>query len=492
MTKLIQVLQEVAAARRILIICGLAEIDGYAFCLGLEPLLHHYIDLQDLDIHIRSVTYLIRQAKFRPTQIPWSDMSFLAICPLGELLDMFHAHEATWRHDKVYALLGMSTDARNAVDLLPDYKISWGEVFQRLIKFLLHKQVSVKTWDKNEVAVIKSNGRILGEVSSVVSHLGWSDTHKLVITPKKNASRNSGYMRNWSAPLTVHTSAKSIRQGDLVYFLQGALKPTIIRRCRNYFAVIRIEVTPPEYIRAEGKNIRWSELLGSVEIFPHDFLLIWDWAKSSGEPQDRGEYEKLLEADPQMHEHAKTEFGDHLDMANRLGNMALILEYLEEYEEAVERLREARRVCEKVFGGDHPRTLASMKNLASMYRKQGKWKEAEELELQVVETRRRVLGVEHPDTITSMSKLVSMYKEQEKWKEAEELGIKVIEIRRRVLEAEHPDIITSMSKLASIYEKQGKWKEAEELEMQVIEIRRRVLGMERLDTIISISKLALI
>ena len=134
-------------------------------------------------------------------------MSFLAIRPLGELLDMFHTHEATERHDKVYALLGMSSDALSAADLLPDYEVPWGEVFQRLIKFLLYKQVTVETWDDREIAVIKSRGYILGQVSSVVPYSGWGDTHNVDITQAR------GYTGEWSARLTLHTSAKSIRQG---------------------------------------------------------------------------------------------------------------------------------------------------------------------------------------------------------------------------------------------------------------------------------------
>ena len=55
--------------------------------------------------------------------IYWSDMSFLAIRPLGDLLDMFYTYEATKRNDKVYALLGISSDALNTVNLLPNYKV---------------------------------------------------------------------------------------------------------------------------------------------------------------------------------------------------------------------------------------------------------------------------------------------------------------------------------------------------------------------------------
>src|SRR5438874_1311044 len=62
--KSIKVLQEVAAARHVLIMCGSTEIDGYAFCLGIKSLeeskelsYKSYPDLQSL---IHSVTYLIR------------------------------------------------------------------------------------------------------------------------------------------------------------------------------------------------------------------------------------------------------------------------------------------------------------------------------------------------------------------------------------------------------------------------------------------------
>ena len=114
--------------------CNLAEIDGYNFYLGLESLQIFYQARPDLHSLIRSVTYLIRQARLRPpvkvypvgvypVGVYWSDISFLAIRPLNKLLDIFHTHEATERHDKVYALLSISSDALNTANLSPDYKV---------------------------------------------------------------------------------------------------------------------------------------------------------------------------------------------------------------------------------------------------------------------------------------------------------------------------------------------------------------------------------
>jgi hypothetical protein len=67
------------------------------------------------------ITYLIRGAIFRPRQI--SKKREKDIYSLGQLVDMYHAHEATRRHDKVYTLLGMSSDDLNAASLNPDYKV---------------------------------------------------------------------------------------------------------------------------------------------------------------------------------------------------------------------------------------------------------------------------------------------------------------------------------------------------------------------------------
>ena len=138
------------------------------------------LDLQSL---IRSVTYLIRGAIFRPKYASsWSGKVSLEIRPLGELIDMYHTRKATLRHDKVYALLGMSSDDLSAAGLSPDYTVSWEQPFQNLVKFLLCKEVSVKAWGKREIAVIKSRGSILGRVSLVENDGARYDRQNVVIT----------------------------------------------------------------------------------------------------------------------------------------------------------------------------------------------------------------------------------------------------------------------------------------------------------------------
>ncbi|KAL9625060.1 MAG: hypothetical protein Q9160_000789 [Pyrenula sp. 1 TL-2023] len=162
----IWVLQEVAAARHVQIKCGSTEIDGYAFSLGLQSLQLSSGYIPKLWNLIRSVVYLIRGSIFRPKYTTCqSGRVSLDIRPLGELIDMYHTHKATERLDKVFALLVMSSDNLNTAGLLPDYRISWEELFQQLVKFLLGEEVIVETWTDSEMAVIKSKGYVLGHIS---------------------------------------------------------------------------------------------------------------------------------------------------------------------------------------------------------------------------------------------------------------------------------------------------------------------------------------
>jgi len=100
------------------------EINRYAFCSILELLKGFYRTRSDLQGLIHSVAYLIRGAIFqskyvssRPGRVS------LDIYPLGELIDIYHTHKATNRYDKIYALLGISSDNLSAASLSPNYQV---------------------------------------------------------------------------------------------------------------------------------------------------------------------------------------------------------------------------------------------------------------------------------------------------------------------------------------------------------------------------------
>ncbi|KAL8317509.1 hypothetical protein RB597_001076 [Gaeumannomyces tritici] len=167
------VLQEVAAARYILIKCGSCAVDGSTFCSGLQAskatLYDKHPDLQHL---IPSIISLITSASTRPqfeTRLPQNSPSLfsLSILPLGNLVDMFHTRKATNPLDRVYALLGMSSDGPESLSV--DYRLPWGEVFRNLIQFSLSNQTMVDTWNDRLSAVIRGKGQILGKICEVSS-----------------------------------------------------------------------------------------------------------------------------------------------------------------------------------------------------------------------------------------------------------------------------------------------------------------------------------
>ena len=132
-------LQEVAAARHILIVYSSTKIDGYAFYLSVNFFFTVYLGLES---SLRPIIYLMSGVIFRPKHaMSLLGSTSLGIGSLGELIDMFHSHEATKLVDKVYALLGMSS----GVGLVPDYQIPFEDLLRSLVKLLLCEQVSVET-----------------------------------------------------------------------------------------------------------------------------------------------------------------------------------------------------------------------------------------------------------------------------------------------------------------------------------------------------------
>ncbi|EHK45650.1 hypothetical protein TRIATDRAFT_291940 [Trichoderma atroviride IMI 206040] len=278
--KRIWILQEVAAARNVLILCGSSEIDGYIFCMGINSLNLNYTEAPGLRNFIRSATYLIRRKVFQPKHTTSNPSTFsLNIAPLSELIDMYHAREASDCRDKVYALLGMSSDNYSPRDLSPNYDIQWETLFQQVIKLILCETLSISIWPDKEVAIIKNKCCTLGQVSSVKSDATWSDKQNVTIS--KYTSRGSQkFEENIFWTLTLKTLANSIQEGDIICLLQGASKPTVIRPYKDYFIIIAIAINPATNKQAEKANNGWVKVLQSVTDFPRDFLLVWDWTKS--------------------------------------------------------------------------------------------------------------------------------------------------------------------------------------------------------------------
>ena len=282
-----QVLEEVGVARRILIMCGSAQINGHVFCEGLARL-----DIPPSLLKlVRPVTQLISDANFRPEYEPGSKGAFL----LGELIDMYHLHGASNPHDKVYALLGLSSDDPSTGALRPNYELPWNEVFKQTIIYIFSGESSVYTWPGRESAVISGKGSILGHVDSAPDVIG--DYGRQLVTVRFNSTAKTlGYENIWGAEWILQASAVSIQKGDILCCLQGTSAPSIIRICRDHFIIIKAMSIPQKIREKESLDTKLLQESNLKEASIYDILLTWDISLGNSEPMHEPQIPTELES----------------------------------------------------------------------------------------------------------------------------------------------------------------------------------------------------
>ncbi|KAK4223051.1 heterokaryon incompatibility protein-domain-containing protein [Podospora fimiseda] len=250
--KRIWVVQEVGFARSIIVQCGLSVIGGHAFSLALnsralDPVyaVSSNVGLQSL---LRSTTYLMRRAAFRSRNMR---VKPLGLRPLGELIDMYSNREATINHDKIFALLGMSSDD-HSLDLPIDYSREWNDLFRRLLALLLHDRIPITISNCGQRAIIRGIGFVVGKVCSV-QYDDHDDQQRTTVLLKDSRDKE-----HWM----LHPSAEPIQTGDVVCRLQDTMKCMIVRPRQDfYFSVIMFAAHSPPQIEGSQRN----------------FLLIWEW-----------------------------------------------------------------------------------------------------------------------------------------------------------------------------------------------------------------------
>jgi hypothetical protein len=253
-------------------VCGSAEIDGYAFCSGLESWDESYNDRPDIQSSIPSAIYLIKRAIFRPRE---PHQPSHGICTLGELLDMYHSHKASLQHDKVYALLGISSDATNETSLSPNYDLPWKDLFEILIKFLLHRDICVEPSPTEEHTSIKGAVYILGFIHSVTPKQATEVKWRNVSCRKEDSRLPIDF---W----TLRPSAKPLMKGDIVCLFHGASHPTIIRINGLQCIIVQIAPTPPTQVKSVEGYMNWSDFEQRARLLPTQYLhCIWHWGTLS-------------------------------------------------------------------------------------------------------------------------------------------------------------------------------------------------------------------
>jgi hypothetical protein len=274
------------------IICGKAEITGATFIQGLPGYFRNSNSI--VQNSCKSIIYmmswedalLVRQLKGADHHYK-DPCCYLNILPLGQLLEKFHLHEATDRRDKVFALLGVCLNSdRLGAPPQPDYEKSWSTVFGEVITYLLGPSVKVRTWDDREQATMKGFGCPLGKVKD----LG-NGKSKLTTIDCGHLSGFCDGRNEWSTHLQPETYCKDVMEGDILWLMDDAPSPCIIRLCEDHFDVIVISV---DIVSITMKNtldgtpdftIAWESLPNCTKAGSRHITLVWDWLPT---PQQTG------------------------------------------------------------------------------------------------------------------------------------------------------------------------------------------------------------
>ena len=281
LTRKKQVLQEVGVARCVYVMCGFISINGHVFCEGLSRLRLPSALLSA----IGPVAHLIRGALYRP-EYKLNSRGFISI---GELIGMYHRHNAAKQHDKVYALLGLSADPITAA-LEPNYSLPWKEVFKRTINYIF-PECSVEAFIETETVLMRSEGWILGVINSVEENASRVGKQKIEVLFSYTAL-SLGYQYRWETSWESQAFAALIQEGDIICLLKGASNPSIIRLCKDHFAVITPAVTPQQRQHEKSPTVRPEGMTSMRGLF--DIPLIWKTPLAKTESKDEPEVLVLL------------------------------------------------------------------------------------------------------------------------------------------------------------------------------------------------------
>lgn len=166
-----------------------------------------------------------------------------------------------------------------------------------------------------------------------------------------------------------------------------------------------------------------------------------------------------------------------------LGNLAVLLESREQFDEAEKFYREALKIDIDLYGSDHPSVANDLLNLGGMFQSKGDLQTAQNYISDSLQLNDRLLGPDHPSTIMSRAWISHILRETGRFKEAMEVLNEIVESRRRVQGNEHPDTAIALNSLAKIMVGAGQVSDARKYVDESIQIFEKSLGKSHAHTV---------
>lgn len=167
---------------------------------------------------------------------------------------------------------------------------------------------------------------------------------------------------------------------------------------------------------------------------------------------------------------------EHLDVADSLHNLSIVLADQGKGAESEERAREVLAMRRRLLGEEHALVAAALVDVAYALGFTSKLEEAESLQREALAMQRKLLGDEHPDVSVSLSSLGDRMRQRGNVAEAQTVSSAALSIQRKLLGDDSPDVMFSLSSLGATLEAQGKLVEAEAAHREALVLWRKREG----------------
>lgn len=244
--------------------CGSAEINGQAFCLGVLAMAELLQQRPDILGWVMPIVNAMTASTSSPSRAK--------LRPIAELVDMYHTRHATVNHDMLYALQGMSSDTFSDVGIILDYSRQWNQVLYSLVLFLLPRVQRLHVPHNTSCAGIIHAARMICKVTNVKS-LASDVGYQVLEAESYESIRSNGPHQMWHIP----NSATPVQADDFICLFEGALRPAVVRAQGDYFEIVIIAASWPRMDPSrEPYRQRRQQVINEVEGFAL-LPFVWDW-----------------------------------------------------------------------------------------------------------------------------------------------------------------------------------------------------------------------
>ncbi|MEI6070535.1 MAG: tetratricopeptide repeat protein [Verrucomicrobiae bacterium] len=150
--------------------------------------------------------------------------------------------------------------------------------------------------------------------------------------------------------------------------------------------------------------------------------------------------------------------GNIASAARVAAKLALLLDHLEQEEEAIRHYAQALELYDAAHDHSQDSLLAS--NLAGLEKRAGNFPDCERHYKQAMETAVQLHGEVHPEVALVCNNLGVAYTDQGDWVNAENQHMRALGIREQVFGAMHPEVAQSLANLAVVYHASSNFKKA--------------------------------